>query len=143
MLYGAYDPQSVGSGSATARFVQDYGVDSVLAEAIVTAIGRGHSDLDAGHIAHLEKFCARSFKSKDAWLAAVVAFDSESVSDRIAAFNKLRDTAGPALWEKILLKAHLGARSATMLQEDYDGVADDVGYETAFSNQCKILEKRP
>jgi len=136
MLNGQYTRDLGGFGAAT-RFSNDFGVDSVRADAMVAAIQQAWSDLESSRAAQTRKFCARSFANSDQWLAAVIAFDAESVSARVAAFDKLRDLAGPEVWEKILLKAHAVARAMSIAQEDHAGVAADIGYQTAFSNQCR------
>ena len=137
MLNGRYGRDLGGPFDAVNRFSSEYGVDSVRAEAMVAAIRKTQSDLESGRVAQIKQFCARSFANKDQWLAAVIAFDAESVGERVAAFNKLRDVAGPEAWERILLKARAAAPAVTMVQEDHAAVAADIGYETAFSNQCR------
>jgi hypothetical protein len=53
----------------------------------------------------------------------------------------MRDVAGVEAWEKILLQGHAAARVATIVQEDYASVANDIGYEKAFFNQCMSVRE--
>ena len=86
-------------------------------------------------------FCARSFEDENSWKAAAIALDADSVSAHVAAFHKLRGIAGPGVWEKIVLQASEAARSTVTIQEDYDSIAGEIGYETAFSNQCSNVSR--
>jgi hypothetical protein len=132
-----------GSSPPVDRFAHDFNVDSVLAEAMVQAIRQVQSELDSANLARMKEFCAGSFSNQDAWLASVTAFDAESLIDRVAAFSKLRDVAGSEAWRSILSKAQEASRWATMVHEDHAAVAADIGYQVAFSNQCRdTLEKR-
>ena len=140
-LFGRYGQEFAGGISASQRFSDDYGVDSGLAATMVAAVRQVQAELAASQLIRTREFCSRSFANQDAWLAAVIAFDAASTGDRTAAFDKLRDVAGVEAWEKILLQAHTAARAATIVQEDYASVANDIGYEKAFSNQCTSVRE--
>jgi hypothetical protein len=142
MLYGEFGREINGMRPAVDRFADRYAVDGELAAAMVTAIREVQSELEANTLAQRQTFCARSFSSNSSWKAAAIALDADSASAQVAAFNKLRDLAGPELWEKIVLEASARARSVVIVQEDYDSIAAELGYETAFANQCNPSRER-
>ena len=140
-LNGRYGRDVDGRRPAVDRFADSYATDGVLAEAMVTAIRQVHSELQANAIAQRQAFCARTFTDESSWRAAVIAFDADSASAQVAAFNKLRDIAGRELWEKILLEANEATRSMVMVRDNHDSAVAELGYEKAFSNQCRNVSK--
>jgi hypothetical protein len=129
-----------GMRPATVRFADRYGADSALASRMVAAIRQTHSDLAADAVARVQAFCARSFTSNDSWKAAMRANDADVESARVSALDKLREVAGPELWERIVLAAGQASRGMGRVQEDYDSIAAELGYEVAFSNQCRAIK---
>lgn len=121
------------------RFAERYAADGALASRMVSAIREARAEIEAKTVAQRRAFCARNFTSDDSWKAAMIAGDAELAGEQVAAFNQLRDIAGPEVWEKIALDASQAARSITIVQEDYESIAAELGYETAFSNQCRTV----
>jgi hypothetical protein len=137
MLHTMFGRENSRRLPAANRFAERYGTDTVVATTMVAAIRQVVEEMHEDTLTQRQAFCARKFSDERSWKAAVIAADAETRSAQVAAFNKLRDIAGPDLWEKIVLQGHEAARSMTIVQDDHDSAVAELGYEKVFANQCR------
>lgn len=136
LLIGLYGREKSPGPTAAELFVELYGADWSVAEAMVTAIRQTAQTIQETTLADRRAFCARSFADEASWVAASTALDAQARGFRVAEFNRLRDIAGPDVWEKIVAQAAEVSRGAAMLTENYGSIAAETGFELAFANQC-------